>query len=155
MTSTLQSVLALAGFVLLSFLGALPGIFFRPGAFFNALEKPSWNPPAFVFGPVWTMLYTAMGVAIWLVWRAGALDRTTALLFGAQLLLNALWTVIFFGLDRPGLAVLDIVLLLALIVIVAFRFHARVPLAGWLFAPYAAWVAFATALNVSIWRLNP
>jgi tryptophan-rich sensory protein len=121
------------------------------------LEKPSWNPPNWIFGPVWTCLYIAMAIAAWLVWRkegiAGA--RAQLLLFAGQLILNAAWSFLFFGLRNPGLALVDIVLLWLSILATLLAF-AKV--SGWaaaLFLPYLAWVSFATALNWALWRMNP
>lgn len=120
------------------------------------IEKPTWTPPSWVFGPVWTTLYIAMGIAGWLVWRhAGFEGAKDALgLFGAQLVLNVGWSVAFFGLQAPGLAVIVILLLLGLIVATALRFRPFSGLAAGLMVPYIAWVSFATALNIAIWRLN-
>jgi len=129
---------------------------FRPGAWYAALAKPSWTPPGAVFGPVWSVLYLAIAVAGWRVWRNGGLDARRPLVFwAAQLLLNAAWSWIFFGLRRPALALLDIALLLASIA--AFAFFAREfsAAAAWLFVPYGAWVVFAMALNAAIARANP
>jgi tryptophan-rich sensory protein len=124
---------------------------------YPTLAKPSWNPPAWIFGPVWTALYVAMGVAAWLVWRrAGFANARAALaVFGIQLVLNLAWSFLFFGAKSPVAGVVDIALLWAAIVatIVAF---ARVSTgAAWLLAPYLAWVTFAAALNVASVRLNP
>ncbi len=131
--------------------------FARPDAWYAALAKPAWNPPGWVFAPVWTTLYGLMGVAAWLVWRRGGwrTRRGPLTLFVAQLALNALWTPLFFGLHRIDLALLDILLLGAAIVatIVLFRRTSRV--AAWLLAPYLLWVSFASVLTFTIWRLNP
>lgn len=142
-------------FVVLVFLAALIGTQFGPGPWYVALQKPSWTPPNWLFGPVWTVLYIGIAVAGWLVWTSKSPAKAKALLFWAvQLLLNGLWSYLFFGLQQPGLALVDIVLLL--IAIVLFIAHARPanPIAAWLFVPYGLWVAFATALNFAIWQLN-
>ncbi len=128
-----------------------------PDAWYASLHKPSWNPPAWVFGPVWTLLYTMMAVSVWLVWRRGgfALQRASLSLFLAQLALNAAWTPLFFGLHQPGLAFVDIALLWLGIVatITAFRrVHCG---AAWLLVPYLLWVSFASVLNFTLWRMNP
>ncbi len=147
---------ALAGWVLVSFLPSLVGAFFTPGAWYAELDKPSWNPPSWVFGPVWTALYATMGVSAWLVWRERGLSgaRGALTLFDVQLALNAAWSWLFFGLQRPGLAFAEIVALWLAIVatLAAFARHSRP--AAWLLSPYLAWVTFAAALNFAIWRLN-
>ncbi|WP_300010293.1 TspO/MBR family protein [Pseudonocardia sp.] len=123
---------------------------------YAALQQPTWAPPAWLFGPVWTVLYLAIAVSGWLVWRrAGWSGATVALsLFAAQLVLNALWTPLFFGAGLFGLAFAEIVVLWLAIVatIVAFARHSR-PAAA-LLLPYLAWVTFASALNLAIWLLN-
>ena len=124
---------------------------------YPTLNKPSWNPPAWVFGPVWTLLYIAMSVAAWRVWlvRATAADvGGTLRLWFAQLLLNALWSVLFFGLRSPGAAVIEIVPLWALLVALQFRLARTDRVAALLWAPYLAWVSFAAFLNFTVWRLN-
>jgi len=151
-----RQILALVGWVLLCFAAAAMGGLFMPGEWYASLRKPAWNPPGWIFGPVWTALYTMMAVAAWLVWRCGgwAAQRRPLALFLVQLALNALWTPLFFGLHRPGLAFAEIVLLWLAIAatLVAFRPVSRA--AAWLLAPYLAWVSFATVLNLTLWRLN-
>jgi tryptophan-rich sensory protein len=151
-----RQILALLGWVMLCFAAAAFGGLIMPGAWYASLQKPSWNPPAWVFGPVWTGLYTMMSVAAWLVWRRGgwAAQRRPLTLFLAQLALNAAWTPLFFGLRWPGDAFAEIVLLWLAIAatLVAFRPVSRV--AAWLLAPYLVWVSFAAALNFTLWRLN-
>jgi tryptophan-rich sensory protein len=123
---------------------------------YPGLRKPPWNPPAFVFGPVWTFLYITMGVSAWLVWRRrrdGSI-RLPMTLFGLQLVLNTAWSLIFFGLRAPGLAALEIVLLWLAIAATAWSFARVSRAAAWLLAPYLAWVTFAVLLNGAIWRLN-
>jgi tryptophan-rich sensory protein len=121
---------------------------------YRRLDKPPWNPPDQVFGPVWSLLYGAQAVAAWLVWRSGG-DRAPALeLYGAQLALNLGWTLLFFGLRRPGWAVLEIVVLWLAIAATVAAFRRRSRAAAWLLLPYLAWVSFALALNVAIWRRN-
>lgn len=156
MESRTRDMIGLVGWVALSFAAGAIGAQFMPGAWYTELTKPSWNPPSAVFGPVWTLLYAMMGTAAWLVWRrhgfAGA--RTELLLFGSQLVLNAAWSFLFFGAHRIGLALLDIIALLVLILVLVRLFGRIERWAGWLMIPYAAWVAFAAALNTSIWQLN-
>lgn len=125
--------------------------------FYAALNRPSWAPPAAVFGPVWTALYLAMAIAAWLVWKdrgfAGA--RVALILFLAQLACNALWSWLFFAWHQGALALVDIAILWVLVVstIVAFR-RART-LAAVLLLPYLAWISFAAALNFAVWQRNP
>lgn len=133
--------------------GAGIGMATAPGAWYAGLEKPFFNPPNWVFGPVWTVLYVMIGVAGWLVWRRAPASAAMAL-WGAQMLLNWLWSPVFFAMQAPGAAVIVIVPLLAAIlafIVAARRVDVR---ASWLFAPYALWVGFATVLNIAIWRLN-
>lgn len=129
---------------------------FAPGAWYQALEKPLWTPPGWVFGPAWTLLYLLMAVAAWLVWRAEptAWARAGLAAYLAQLALNGLWSWIFFGLRRPGLALVDLGVLWAMILLTTVLFWKTRPLAGGLLLPYLAWVSFAGALNFEVWRLN-
>lgn len=137
------------------------GTFFTTPAipgWYAGLAKPDLAPPNWVFGPVWTTLFFLMGVALYLVWThptARAEDRNKALmLFGGQLLLNVLWSGVFFGLESPGWALLEIFVLWwsILVTIMAFRRVSRT--AAWLLVPYILWVSFAAYLNYSIWALN-
>lgn len=150
----MRSVMALSVFALLVAAAALFGAQFEPGAWYEALRKPPLTPPNWVFGPVWSVLYLTIAVAGWLIWRARR-NRVTALaLWGVQLALNAAWSFLFFGLHRQGLALLEIGTLLVFIVATAVVFFRVRPLAGALFAPYAAWVVFASYLNAGLWHLN-
>ena len=149
----MRAALPLVGFVLLSFLAGFVGSRFLPGAWYDGLTKPSWNPPSWVFGPVWSTLYLLMGIAAWLVWRRAGFGLPLVF-WGLQLVLNALWSYLFFGLQRPDLALVDIGLLLATIVATILAFRPVSPLAAGLLVPYLLWVAFATALNLALWRLN-
>ena len=123
---------------------------------YPTLNKPSFNPPNWVFGPVWTTLYVMMAIAAWRVWRAA--DRDTArgalALFALQLAVNLGWSIAFFGLRSPGLAVAVILVLDVLVLATAFNFRRIDGLAAMLLVPYLAWIAFATVLNIAIWRLN-
>jgi tryptophan-rich sensory protein len=125
-------------------------------SWYSGLAKPSFNPPNWVFGPAWTALYSMMAVAAWLVWRErGRRDVSIALvLFLVQLALNAAWSGVFFGLRNPAAALAEIAVLWLLIAATLFAFRRVRPVAGWLLAPYLAWVTFASALNFEIWRLN-
>jgi len=152
-----RRLLALAGWVLLCFAAASLGRFFGPGEWYGTLHKPSWNPPGWIFGPVWSALYTMMAVAAWLVWGQGgwAKQRQPLFLFLAQLALNALWTPLFFGWHRPGVAFAEIILLWLAIAATLTAFRPVNRVAAWLLAPYLAWVSFAAALNFTLWQLNP
>lgn len=140
--------------------GAIGSFFTVTGldSWYTSLAKPSFNPPGWVFGPVWTTLYTLMGIAAWLVWRRGDLSsppvRNALFIFAVQLALNTLWSVLFFGLKSPLLALVDIVALMAAILATIVAFRPVSPAAAWLLTPYLAWVAFAAILNAVIWRLN-
>jgi benzodiazapine receptor len=154
--SSAHSAVALAGWVAVTFAAAAMGGLFLPGDWYARLQKPAWNPPNWIFGPVWTALYTIMAVTAWLVWKRGGFagQRGALLLFLLQLLFNALWSPLFFGLHLPGLAFVDLVLLwLALLATVAAFWKAH-RLAGAMLLPYLAWITFAGALNFAIWRLN-
>jgi len=126
------------------------------GTWYSTLVKPSWNPPAWIFGPVWSALYFCMAVAAWLVWRQGGFSGAKVPLtqFVVQLALNFLWSCIFFGLEKPGLAFGEVLLLWLTIVTTMVLFWQRSMIAGILFVPYLAWVSFASFLNFTIWRLN-
>lgn len=147
---------ALAGWLVLSFSAASLGAFFMPGEWYATLKKPSWNPPDWIFGPVWSALYTMMAVAAWLVWQRGGFvaQRRQLTLFLVQLALNALWTPLFFGLHRPGLAFAEIVMLWLAIAATLAAFRPVSRPAAWLLVPYLAWVTFAAVLNFTLWRLN-
>jgi translocator protein len=117
---------------------------------FPTLVKPSFNPPAWVFAPVWTTLYIMMALAAWLVW----LRKGSLVLFYVQLALNFAWSLLFFGLHSPALALVDIVALWVAILLTLLAFWKVDRRAGWLLVPYLAWVSFASVLNASIWWLN-
>lgn len=146
--------LALAGFILITFAApALSAFIDMPGAWYAGLQKPAWNPPAWLFGPVWTLLYVLMAVAAWLVWKRVGFGRPLVL-YLVQLVLNAVWTPIFFGAHAlvPALGVIVALWVTILLTLLSFR---RVnSVAGGLFVPYLAWVTFATCLNFTLWRLN-
>ena len=135
---------------------AVVGTQFGPSPWYVALQKPAWTPPEWLFAPVWIALYLAIAVAGWSVWRSKAIAIVKPILLWAlQLILNGLWSWLFFGLHRPGLALFDILALLATISCFIASAHRISRIAAWLFLPYALWVGFATALNFAIWRLNP
>ena len=120
---------------------------------YRALELPPYAPPSWLFGPVWSLLYVMIGVAGWLLWRAGGWDRVMWL-WVAQLVLNLGWTPLFFAADMYVVALVEIVLLAgAVALLIAWSWH-RSRVAAWLLVPYLAWVCFATALNAGIVVLN-
>lgn len=121
---------------------------------YQQLIKPSFNPPGWIFGPVWTLLYTLMGIALFLLLRQWPASRVAILLFAAQLLLNAIWTPVFFGAHQIGWAIVVIAAMWAAIVATMVSAWPVSPTATWLLAPYLLWVSFATVLNVTLWRLN-
>ena len=150
---------ALLGWILLLVgLGALAGVLFAPNGWYAALLKPTWNPPSWLFGPVWTLLYMTMAVALWLVRREPDVDevlRQRAIaLFAIQFLLNLAWTPLFFGLHSPGLAFAEICLLWVALLSTMLTFGRVNALAGYLLLPYLLWVSFALVLNGTIWLMN-
>ena len=157
--TTKQKFLGLAAWLVVSFatsaVGAVATI--RASEFYGELMQPVWAPPAAVFGPVWTVLYALMGIATWLVWRSGGLQkqRVAIGLFLAQLAVNALWSWLFFAWSLGALAFIDILFLITLVVATIICFWRVRPLAGLLLVPYLLWISFAAALNYSIWHLNP
>ena len=148
--------LALVGWLALCFSASVTGVFVSTTGWYAGLHKPSWNPPAWIFAPVWTLLYVFMAVAAWLVWRTGGWikQRLALRLFLLQWLLNALWTPLFFGLHRSGLACAEIMILWLALAATLWSFWQVRKAAGVLLVPYLAWVTFAAVLNFTIWRLN-
>ena len=139
--------------------GGLSGLATASGVatWYPTLTKPSFNPPAWVFGPTWTVLYVMMGVAAFLVWREGFGTegvKVALTVFAVQLALNGLWSILFFGLQAPGWALVEIIALWFAITATAVLFWRVAPSAGMLLLPYLAWVSFATVLNASLWWLN-
>ena len=129
----------------------------QAGMFYAQLERPSWAPPGWLFGPVWSVLYLLMAVAAWLVWRDSS-PRVAAralTLFVAQLAANALWTWLFFVWHQGAWAFIEVSALWLLIVFTVVAFWRRQPVAGALLLPYLAWVTFAAALTLATWRMNP
>jgi benzodiazapine receptor len=151
--------LGLVGWIGITAVAGAAGAFAsrNAAAFYGALDKASWAPPASLFGPVWSVLYLLMAVAAWLVWRARGWSgaRVALGLFVAQLLFNGLWTWCFFVWHNGGLAFAEIVMLVVLIVATILTFARVSRLAAMLLVPYLAWVLFATALTISVWLRNP
>lgn len=153
----LSQVAGLLGWLLVVFVAAAVGAAASVDApsFYAQLSKPTWAPPAGVFGPVWTVLYALMGVAAWLVWRSPGPRSAALTLFGAQLGANALWSWLFFAWHRGALAAVEILVLLALIVAMIVAFWRISRLAALLMVPYLLWVSFASVLTWAVWRSNP
>lgn len=149
----MRSWIMLAVWILASLSAGFIGSRFPPGEWYQSLEKPAYNPPSWLFGPVWTLLYVLMGIAAWLVWREGGLSPALYV-FIAQLALNALWSYLFFGINNPGLAFAEITVLWVLILLTTVLFWRIRTAAGALLLPYLSWVGFASVLNFSLWRLN-
>ena len=157
--TTKQKFLGLAAWLVVSFVASAVGAVatIRASEFYSELMQPAWAPPAAVFGPVWTVLYALMGIAAWLVWQSGGLQKQRVAIgfFLAQLAVNALWSWLFFAWSLGALAFIDILFLIALVVATIVCFWRVRPLAGLLLVPYLLWISFAAALNYSIWHLNP
>lgn len=154
MSNTLKLIISLA----------LPQIAGGLGAFFTitsvqswyqTINKPSFNPPSWIFGPMWTLLYILMGIACYLIWKGEHPQKKQLLtLYFAQLFLNALWSPSFFGMESPILGLVVIIPMWILILVCIIQFRKASKLASGLMVPYLLWVSFATVLNFSIWWLN-
>ncbi|HQX94886.1 MAG TPA: tryptophan-rich sensory protein [Pseudomonadota bacterium] len=157
--SAAKQGLGLAGWLLASFaaagMGGLASV--NAAGFYGDLVRPPWAPPAWLFGPVWSVLFLLMGVAAWLVWRDHGFRGAGAALklYLAQLLANALWSWLFFAWRQGAFAFAEVVVLWSLIAATIFSFWRLHRLAALLLVPYLAWVSFAAALNFVLWRLNP
>ncbi|MFH2021964.1 MAG: TspO/MBR family protein [Patescibacteria group bacterium] len=124
---------------------------------YKTLNKPVFSPPNWLFGPVWTLLYALMGISAYLIYQEGIGKkevRAALVIFGGQLVLNALWSILFFGLKNPLLAFGEIILLWLFIILTIIKFYALNRTAAYLLLPYLFWVSFASILNFSIWYLN-
>lgn len=153
--STAHTWIALAGFLAATFSAGAAGQFFRPGPWYRTLAKPGWTPPDWLFPVAWTLLYVAMAVAAWWVSYAPSAWAVPALaLWAWQIVLNALWTPVFFGRRRLGAAMAVISVLWIAVALTTGAFWYVAPLAGWLMLPYLVWVSYAGALNFAIWRMN-
>lgn len=148
---------ALVGFFVVVLAAASTGGIFRPGAWYASLNKPVWCPPNWLFAPAWAVLYVMIAISGWLVWRAAGFGGAAAALaiYALQLVLNAAWSGIFFGLQRMGLALVELALLWVSILATIIAFSAHDALAAWLLVPYLAWVTFAGGLNYALVSLNP
>jgi translocator protein len=124
---------------------------------YQSLNKPDWNPPSQIFGPVWTILYLLMGISLALIWKADTervKEKTAFFLFAIQLFLNFWWSVIFFRFQAPGWAFVDIILMIVFILATMLEFGRIHKTAAWLMVPYISWVCFATVLNATLWQMN-
>lgn len=148
--------IGLAGWLLACFMAGAVGAIVEPGMWYEALQKPAWTPPNWIFPVVWPILYVCMAISAWLVWKqagfSGARDALT--LFLIQLALNGLWSWLFFGAHQIGTALGEIILLWILILFCTMVFRSHSKWAAILLVPYLAWVGYATALNFAIWQLN-
>jgi len=154
----MKQAIGLFAWLLLTFAAAAVGAMGSSDAstFYAQLARPAWAPPAWVFGPVWSLLYALMGVAAWLIWRKrGVGVRTALILFVVQLAANALWSWLFFAWHLGGLAFAEVVLLWLLIVATVLSFQRISSFAAALLLPYLAWVSLAAALTYATWKLNP
>jgi len=156
MSNTLKLIIAI---IIPVAVGAVSGFFTNseiPG-WYQTINKPTWNPPSWLFGPVWTTLYILMGIALFLVWKSDAsqsVKKTAIILFAAQLVLNFFWSFIFFNQHQIGWAVVEIITMWVFILLTIFAFAPISKIAAWLLVPYISWVSFATILNYTIWKLN-
>ena len=156
MNNTVKLVIALALPLLVGFTS---GMFTMEGVktWYLTINRPTWNPPNWVFAPVWTTLYILMGIALFLVWKSDSsaeLKYIAIALFVVQLFLNFCWSLIFFKWQQPGWAVVELAALWITILLTIFAFAQVNKIAAWLLVPYISWVSFAGILNYTIWRLN-
>lgn len=154
---TLESGIALAVFIVVCFAVSTMGAIFRPGDWYDNLNKPSWQPPSWLFAPVWSILYVMIAVSGWLVWREHGLAGASFafVVYGIQLVVNGAWSPVFFGLKRPDLALIEVGFLWLSVVATIWVFAPLNETATWLLVPYLVWVSFASFLNFTIVRLNP
>jgi tryptophan-rich sensory protein len=156
MSNIVKAIIAIA---IPLIVGGTSGFFTVTGveSWYQTIQKPSWNPPNWIFGPVWTTLYIMMGIALFLVWKedtSSELKKIAVGLFTVQLVLNFFWSFIFFSQQQPGWALVEIVVLWIFILLTIFAFAQVNKTAAWLLVPYISWVSFATILNYTIWQLN-
>jgi len=154
-----KTIFSLLIFIVIAQSAGIIGSFFTAPnieTWYASLEKPSFTPPDWLFAPAWITLYTLMGIASFLVWQKRQFPRARSALFFylGQLLFNALWSIVFFGMQSPFLGFLIIIILWLLIIVTALKFWKAEKIAGLLFIPYILWVSFAAVLNFAIWQLN-
>ena len=154
-----KAVRLLAAIVITQIAGLTGAIFTSPAipSWYENITKPSWVPPNWLFAPVWTALYLLMGVSLFLIWEKGNKNpwfKKALGIFLVQLILNIFWSILFFGMKNPGLALIEIIVLWLSILLMIIIFLRVSKVAAWIQAPYLLWVSFATLLNFSIYRLN-
>lgn len=158
MSKTHQTAGLIVFLILCLGVGALGGMATTPeiAGWYSTLNKPTWNPPPSIFGPVWTTLYLMMALSAWLIWRKGGLQKNRIPLaaFAVQLILNLAWSWIFFSMHQIGGAFVEITVLWSSILLTGILFHKNSKLASVLLLPYLCWVSFATYLNFTLWQLN-
>jgi translocator protein len=154
--SPARKTLGFIGWLVVAFAAAAIGAMASVHAadFYGQLARPGWAPPAWLFGPVWSVLYLLMGIASWLVWRERGFNEARLALYLAQLAANALWSWLFFAWRQGQWSFVEIVVLWVLIVCTIWSFWRVRPIAGILLLPYLAWVTFASALAFKTWQLN-
>lgn len=154
----MKFITALISILITQFAGVLGSVFTANSVttWYQTLNKPSFNPPSWLFAPVWTTLYTLMGISSFIVWQNRNLPgaKLALTVYVIQLILNATWSILFFGLKNPGIAFAEIIILLIFIIINTVLFWRISTWAGILMIPYILWVSFATILNYNIWQLN-
>ena len=153
---TVKTLLGFALWILAALAAGALGSLFTPGEWYAAMSKPSWTPPNEIFAPVWTVMYILMGIAAGMVWRRAGFSSASIgiVLFIGQLILNVLWSYLFFGLHRPGWAFLEISVLWGVVLATLVAFRGVRPAAGYLLLPYLLWISFALVLNFALWRMN-
>ena len=151
----MSSILSFMVFFAIVLAVASSGAMFKPGPWYQRLEKPSWTPPNWAFPVVWSALYVMIAIAGWRVYEAAGLVALPFLAYGVQLALNAAWSAFFFGLKRPAIAFADVVALWIAVAVNALMFYPIDAIAGLLMIPYLMWVTAAACLNFSVWRRNP
>ena len=152
---SLAAIASLLVFIAIVAVVAISGVVFKPGPWYARLEKPGWTPPNLAFPIVWTILYLMIAVAGWRVYETAGLVALPFAVYGLQLVLNAAWSGLFFGLHRPGLAFADVVAMAGAIAVNIALFAPIDAIAAWLLVPYLAWAGLAACLNYSVWRRNP
>ncbi len=156
MNNTLKLIIAIA---IPLIVGGTSGFFTATGveSWYQTIARPTWNPPGWIFGPVWTTLYVMMGISLFLVWKEDTsveLKKIGIALFAVQLVLNFFWSFIFFNQHQIGWALVEIAAMWVFILLTIFAFAQVNKAAAWLLVPYISWVSFATILNYTIWQLN-
>jgi len=151
-----ESFLRLSISIFLPLLVGFIGSYFTTPAidsWYFELNKPSFNPPNYLFAPVWTMLYILMGTSLFLIWERTR-EKVYFVIFIAQIFLNSTWSILFFAMESPGIALLNIALLIVTVIYMIVLFYKKYKIAAYLLIPYLLWIIFAGVLNYSIWILN-